>query len=378
MNPIISLVDGGGALVGIFVAALLVSRPTGNRRAATVLSVLMVLLSLSIVYPLLFSAWPGMSRLHAVVVIEPLQFLITPLMALYARLLLVPGFRLRPAQLLHLVPFALIGVFSILPVPASYQGQAHRFGAMALEILWALLVIQAFLYVLPVSGLLFRYRHSLRDQESSLAGIDLGWLWWFVHLFLALTVVYAVLLVLVLHGPRELPVRAWLSVVLTLLVFVVGRRALLQRQVPVVEALAAPAAPAAPAARVVVTAEEADEIKARLLRAMETDRLYLDPELSLSALVQRIGATRNQVSWVINKQLGRNFYDFVNEYRVREVIRRMNEGAARDVKITALAFDAGFNSKPAFNAVFKKHTGLTPSEYRGRGRAAEGPVPTSR
>ena len=104
---------------------------------------------------------------------------------------------------------------------------------------------------------------------------------------------------------------------------------------------------------------------------METDRLYLDPELSLSGLVDRLGATRNQVSYVINRHLGKNFYDFVNEYRVRDVVRRMNEGAAEDLKITALAFDAGFNSKPAFNAVFKRHTGLTPSEYRSRNTPAK-------
>jgi AraC-like DNA-binding protein len=370
-GQIVSLLSGGGALVGLFVAALLVARPGADRRANLVLSALMFTLSLSIIYPLLFEAWPALSTMHAVVVIEPFQFLMTPLMGLYVRLLLVPDYRPRPVQLLHLLPFALIGVFSLKRIPPGFEGQAHGLAPTATEILWALLVIQAFLYLLPATRLLFRYRHSLRDEESNLAGIDLSWLWWFVHSFLTLTTIYAVLLVVVMHGPKELPVRPYLSIALTVVVFVVGQRALMQRKPPVIEGLEKKAsAPAASAPRVVVTPEEAAEIKIRLVRAMEADRLYLDSELSLSDLVTRIGATRNQVSYVINTHLGKNFYDFVNEYRVREVVRQMNEKAAEDLKITAIAFDAGFNSKPAFNLVFKKHTGLTPSEYRDRNRRA--------
>jgi len=56
--------------------------------------------------------------------------------------------------------------------------------------------------------------------------------------------------------------------------------------------------------------------------------------------------------------------DFVNGYRVREVQRRIAAGEARALKMLALAMDAGFASKSTFNQVFKKHTNLTPSDYR--------------
>ncbi len=111
--------------------------------------------------------------------------------------------------------------------------------------------------------------------------------------------------------------------------------------------------------------EEAERIRAQLVRAMEVDELYLDPDLRLSDLGERLGVTRNQLSYVINKTLKKNFYDFVNEYRVRRVLDLMKEQSYDDKKIIALAFDAGFNSKPAFNTVFKKYTGVTPSAYRG-------------
>ena len=71
---------------------------------------------------------------------------------------------------------------------------------------------------------------------------------------------------------------------------------------------------------------------------------------------------------MINQSFGRNFYDFVNGYRVREVLRLMEDGSRADDKMLTLAFDAGFNSKPTFNAVFKKITGRTPSDYRLKNR----------
>lgn len=366
---IVPLISGGGACVGLFVAAFLLFRPGENRTANFVLSGLMFLLSLSIIYPLLVYVWPGFSRMHAVAILEPFQFAIAPLTSLYFRVLLVPGYRLRPSHLLHALPFILIGLLGLVPIPPGRE--PHGFTPLLdpTKVLWALLVIQAFLYLVPSIRLLFRYRHSLRDQESNLSGLDLRWLMWFAHLLLALTTIYAILLPIMMHGPRTFPVRGYLSVALSALVFIIGQRALLQRQPPEIEGLQPARRAGAPEAqRAVVAPEEAEEIRARLVRAMETERLFLDPDLNLSDLVQRIGATRNQVSWVINRLLGKNFYDFVNEYRVRDVVRLMNEKAYDDMKITTLAFDAGFNSKPAFNSVFKKHTGLTPSEYRDRRR----------
>ena len=111
---------------------------------------------------------------------------------------------------------------------------------------------------------------------------------------------------------------------------------------------------------------------------MESEELYLNPELRLSDLVGRLGVTRNQLSYVINKHLGKNFYDFVNEYRIRRVLRLMNEQTYDDKKIIAMAFDAGFNSKPAFNAVFKKYTGFDAVRVPGREKKVVSCVPLRR
>jgi transcriptional regulator GlxA family with amidase domain len=109
---------------------------------------------------------------------------------------------------------------------------------------------------------------------------------------------------------------------------------------------------------------EATQISASLIRVMESDRLWKDSELTLADLAERIGTTPHKVSEVLNLQIGRTFYDFVNGYRVREVQRRIEAGETSTRKMLALAMDAGFASKSTFNQAFKKHTSQTPSGFR--------------
>jgi len=145
---LLPLISSGGTLVGLFVAAVLVARPEGKRRANLVLSGLIFLLSLSIAHPLLSYAWSAPSRVHAMLTVDSFQFLIAPLMAWYFRVLLLPGYRLRPAQLLHALPFVLVALLGLMSPPHSGQ-QTNALCPGATEILWALLVIQVFVYFLP-------------------------------------------------------------------------------------------------------------------------------------------------------------------------------------------------------------------------------------
>ena len=91
---------------------------------------------------------------------------------------------------------------------------------------------------------------------------------------------------------------------------------------------------------------------------------HRDPELSLTLLASQIQMSRNQLSEVINSKMGCNFYDFVNKYRVEDVKQLMVDTKYKDYTILAIAFEAGFPSKSTFNSIFKKFTGLTPSEYK--------------
>jgi AraC-like DNA-binding protein len=115
---------------------------------------------------------------------------------------------------------------------------------------------------------------------------------------------------------------------------------------------------------VLTTAQQArmaEDIK----RVMETQGLYTDPELTLDKLAAAMEISRHHISETLNQHLGMSFYQFINEYRIREVIKLIdaNKAGKDSPNLLSLAFEAGFHSKSSFNQYFKKVTGLTPSAY---------------
>jgi AraC-like DNA-binding protein len=109
---------------------------------------------------------------------------------------------------------------------------------------------------------------------------------------------------------------------------------------------------------------EAAILQDALLHTMDNDHPYRNSDLTLSELAGQLGTTPHKLSEVLNSQLNQSFYDFVNGYRVREVQQRMTDNESQNLTLLSLALDAGFASKSTFNNVFKKRTGLTPSQYR--------------
>ena len=93
-------------------------------------------------------------------------------------------------------------------------------------------------------------------------------------------------------------------------------------------------------------------------------RPYLDPELSLQELADKLDMSRHQLSTLINKKHRKNFYEFINKQRVEKVKHLMRDPSNKNLKIISLAYDAGFNSKATFNRVFKNITNLTPGQYK--------------
>lgn len=107
-------------------------------------------------------------------------------------------------------------------------------------------------------------------------------------------------------------------------------------------------------------------LHAKLLDLMTEKKPHLEPKLSLSQLAEKLDITANNLSQVINQQEGKNFYDFINQYRVTEFIERASSPENNNLNILGIAYDSGFNSKSSFNQVFKKITGKTPREYLTR------------
>lgn len=109
--------------------------------------------------------------------------------------------------------------------------------------------------------------------------------------------------------------------------------------------------------------EKANDYLDQLSSYMLREKPFLAPKISIAELSHRTGIPVNHLSKIINEQLGLNFFDFINSYRVEEFKRLVSEAKYEHFTLLGLAFEAGFNSKSTFNAIFKKFTQQTPSEY---------------
>ncbi|WP_335992595.1 helix-turn-helix domain-containing protein [Pseudoalteromonas sp. CH_XMU1449-3] len=94
------------------------------------------------------------------------------------------------------------------------------------------------------------------------------------------------------------------------------------------------------------------------------ESLYRQPRLSLNDLANQTGLGSKEISWAINSTTGNNFCEYINQHRVNDVKREIEQDSPQKLSLIELAFQAGFNSKSTFNAVFKKETGLTPSQFK--------------
>ncbi len=110
-------------------------------------------------------------------------------------------------------------------------------------------------------------------------------------------------------------------------------------------------------------ATTAANFKDKLQQLIETDKPYLDPNLTLRSLADQLGINANQLSWLLNDGFGKNFNEFINHYRVETFKNLAKDPGLTNLTIMAIAYDCGFNSKTVFNSYFKKETGITPSKF---------------
>ena len=98
-------------------------------------------------------------------------------------------------------------------------------------------------------------------------------------------------------------------------------------------------------------------------RLMTEDKIYRNSALSVDSLAQLLGLKRYLISGAINRCAKKDFSAFVSEYRIKEAIRLLSEKNAHRFSLDSIAFDSGFNDRRNFNRVFKKMTGVTPTEF---------------
>ncbi len=111
-----------------------------------------------------------------------------------------------------------------------------------------------------------------------------------------------------------------------------------------------------------LTKEHSTTLKNTLIDVMQTQKPHLNSEINLNSLSEELNLSRHHLSQIINENFKTNFFDFINQYRIREAMQLIKENP--EISISEIIYTVGFSNRVSFNKAFKKHTGRTPSQFK--------------
>lgn len=306
-----------------------------------------------------------------------IAFTFGPILYLYVIHMTASGRRFSFWNFLHFIPFVVFFIVSVIfrekPVLDDLNGFFFSDKFISLRIVYG---VSFFLSVSVYSILSFieirRHQKRLMDTVSyTSARITLNWL-----KILSITFYIGYLIMFILGGiqilSHILPFDPYVStfILITFFAFVysfyVIKQPVIMEQTKPEEDISdvRPLERHERYARSGLKNDMADEYLRRLIEVVENEKLYLNSNLTIDDLSHNTGIPKHHITEVLNEKYNRNFFNFINEYRVREVINRISDPKFNRYTILSIAFDSGFNSKSTFNTLFKSFTGKTPSEFK--------------
>ncbi|MGH1385766.1 helix-turn-helix domain-containing protein [Kordia sp.] len=112
-----------------------------------------------------------------------------------------------------------------------------------------------------------------------------------------------------------------------------------------------------------MTKTEVTNIQKKLQLLIEEEQIFMRSDLSLKSLAKELDTSANNLSWLLNSVYEKTFYEYVNEFRVKTFLKKIEAGEHKKQTLLSIAMDAGFNSKSTFNKTFKSLMNDTPSSY---------------
>jgi len=300
-----------------------------------------------------------------------------PFLYFYVQTLASSNQRFTWKQLSHLLPFI---IFNLYILVSSFQTVASE--KLNIERLSGEfnppLVFLFFLILTALSGTIYfiltirlfrKLDIKIFNNYSYSTDIDLKWLRWLVLLF---GIIWTILVsVTMIHHVFKMFSMVFctdgLFLSLSAFVILIGYFGLKQKVIfsnDVIEESRVSSKPMTKYAGSRLTESEAKQYAEKLSKYMKSSKPYLNPELTLSQLAGELGISSHFLSQVINEKLELNFFDFINGYRVEEFKERTSNPNYSNFSLLGIALECGFNSKSAFNRIFKQKTGLTPSQFK--------------
>lgn len=346
-----------------------------NVYANIILSILLTLLGVSCLLYAFNQVEIYLKYPHLIRIGWGLPLLFGPLLYFYTQSILNPVFKLSRKNLVHAYPYTLNLVLLIPFFMKSGEEKVQVLDYFTAAITSGTDYYAIYYYLLRFAiigiglhycykslGVLTTYQESLLAEYSAVEKKKIQWLkdliWSFISLFILLVVLHFITV-----GDRypNFDYEVFFFISTAIITYILSFKSLNQPQLftPSFESATKLSKPLS-----IETTSSVSDTGLALLAYMKEKKPYLQPNLSATELAKYLNISRHQLSNILNKELGKNFYDFINEYRVEEFKIIQADERLQHLTLLALAYESGFSSKSSFNAVFKKMTGMTPSAYR--------------
>ena len=306
-----------------------------------------------------------------------IAFTYGPILFFYVKFMTSPGLRFNVLYLLHFIPFVVFFIVSVIfrsdGIFTDLSGYfvADRF--ISLRIVYgSCFFVSITTYSILIFILISNHQKKLKDLVSYTSGvITLNWLKIISISF------YATYIILFILGGLTIfvsliPFDPYYTIFVFVALFSFVYSFYVIKQPVLVGIIAIDDEEKATVSQKVsgkyskssLTDKQAEKYLQKLLDYMQSKKPYLDRDLTIHDVSQSIGIQRHHITQVLNDKYGRNFFTFINEYRVKEFISRIKDPENSQYTLLAIAFDSGFNSKSTFNTIFKSMTGLTPTQFK--------------
>lgn len=376
MPDLISLAFAMLTLGQIGLCVTLLMTGSAARHAGLPLCVFFMACAIVIADPIIANFLPSI-RIQALALTLPACLIVAPALWLYVEALTSEApWKPERKHIRHFILFLLgllvAGLVIALPNPVletvfleeDLKGSPYLGTLFTAAFLLVLgLIVQSGFYLIKIYLHLVGYRQRIKEHFANIEHRELLW----INAVLILFVLIWIFVAMALIGENVFDktlinrrVRAFMGLVL---VWTVGLWGL--RQAPGFKHHYVDTAAAIPEKakykRSALSETQAQRIAKKIKLAMENERLHLDPNLSLSKLASRIGASSNHVSQTLNETLGVSFFDYINRWRVEDAKQEILSG---EQSVLNIALAVGFNTSSSFYKAFKNETGKTPRDFR--------------
>jgi len=360
----------------LFLSFFLFTQEKGRRISNILLGGFFLSISLNLLDVFLFRAGVYSSRPWMAGWGNCLPLLFGPLIYLFTQSVFEKDFSLSAKKSIHFLPFFLFFLVTeiyYLVQPRLKQEQILSLASqhhipISVSVVTTLVFLLFLLYVVGALRLILFYKKDAIQHYSSNKQIDTSWLSSTIFFFL-LIIILSILNSLLSQTPvGDFYLIGFNIIVLAMLFFIIALQIkALQR--PHFFSFSGNNDPVAKPFRDELVVRDLEKIErgetAKLvLNYMQAHKPYLEPELSLEQLASRLMLKPRLLSQAINEILGQSFYDFINRHRIEEARRLLTNPKDEKITISEVLYEVGFNSKSSFYTLFKKYTGLTPSEFR--------------